>query len=154
MSIRLLFNKSFFIIVKMVWRKKWKKLLIAPFILSLFSCSKNVQITFTAAKYIRGYYDYENKIDYSYFEEFDGDGYQYTLTFESGHVITSEEIGDIRRYLFDNTPYEYTSFDPKNDGYEWIKGYYFDLDLKKGFSFNKPLEENVNVYYALIKCSI
>ena len=79
----------------------------------LFSCSKNVQITFTAAKYIRGYYDYENKIDYSY-----------------------------------------TSFDPKNDGYEWIKGYYFDLDLKKGFSFNKPLEENVNVYYALIKCSI
>ena len=128
-----------------------KILLIAPFILCLFSCSKNVQVTFTAAKYIRGYYDYENKIDYSYFEEFDGDGYQYTLTFESGHVITSEEIDDIRWYLFDNTPYEYTSFDSKNDGYDWIEGYYFDLDLKKGFSFNKPLEENVNVYYALVK---
>ena len=61
-----------------------KILLIAPFILCLFSCSKNVQVTFTAAKYIRGYYDYENKIDYSYFEEFEGDGYQYTLTFERG----------------------------------------------------------------------
>ena len=53
----------------MVWRKKWKKLLIAPFILSLFSCSKNVQITFTAAKYIRGYYDYEKKVNTLYFEK-------------------------------------------------------------------------------------
>ena len=112
--------KVFFIIVKMVWRK-----------ISLFSCSKNVQVTFTAAKYIRGYYDYENKIDYSYFGEFDGDGYQYTLTFESGHLMTREERNSLERYLYENTHYEYISFDPKNDGYDWIEGYYFDLDLKK-----------------------
>lgn len=131
-----------------------KILLIVPFILSLFSCSKNVQVTFTAAKYIRGYYDYENKIDHSYFEEFEGDGYQYTLTFESGHLMTREERNSLERYLYENTPYEYMSFDPKNDGYEWIEGYFTDLTSKKKYSFNKPLEENVNVYYALVKCSI
>ena len=101
-----------------------KILLIAPFILSLFSCSKNVQVTFTAAKYIRGYYDYENKINYSYFEGFEGDGYQYTLTFESGHVITSEEIGDIRRFKnagsliayagLDAPPYQSGQFEATN----------------------------------------
>lgn len=131
-----------------------KILLIAPFILCLFSCSKNVQVTFTAAKYIRGYYDYENKIDHSYFKEFEGDGYQYTLTFESGHLMTREERNSLERYLYENTPYEYISFDPKNDGYEWIEGYFTDLTCKKKYSFNKPLEENVNVYYALIKCRI
>lgn len=128
-----------------------KILLIAPFILSLFSFSKNVQVTFAAAKYIRGYYDYENKIDHSYFEEFEGDGYQYTLTFESGHLMTREERNSLERYLYENTPYEYISFDPKNDGYDWIEGYFTDLTSKKKYSFNKPLEENVNVYYALIK---
>ena len=68
--------------------------------------------------------------------------------------MTREERNSLERYLYENTPYEYMSFDPKNDGYEWIEGYFTYLTSKKKYSFNKPLEENVNVYYALVKCSI
>lgn len=124
-------------------------LILLPFIAGLYACSNNVEITAIAVKLVRNY-DENNKYIDSHFEEFDNAEYKYTMRFEKDHIFSADDMGSLDSYLFENVPESCTTIQPDNQGYDYIVGYYYDLNMKEDFFVNTKIESNISIYFAFV----
>lgn len=124
-------------------------LMLLPLISSLYACSNSIEVTAIAVKLVRNYDENNNYIN-SYFEEFDNKEYKHIIRFEKGHIFSVDDMQSLNTYLLENTPDSCTTTLYNNQGYSYIEGYYYDLNMLDSFIINTKIENNFSIYYALI----
>lgn len=128
-------------------------LMLLSLISSLYACSNSIEITAIAVKLVRNYDENNNYIN-SYFEEFENKEYKHTIRFEKGHIFNADDMKSLNTHLLENTPDSCTTTLPNNQGYSYIEGYYYDLNMLDIFDVNTKIENNITIYYALINWNI
>lgn len=72
------------------------------------------------------------------------------MRFEKNHFFSVDDMRSLRSHLLENTHESCKTIHPDNQGYEYIIGYYYDLNMKESFMVNTKIESNISIYFALI----
>ena len=125
-----------------------KKILLLLFIVSLFSCSNNVDIT---AKYMEIVFDSVG--DKFIFIEPKQD-FTLTFTFERNHILTSDDLKYLRKKIVSDTPLNIRQECDTSmpNGYIITYSFYFDIEAKNYLDVDHVLEKDILVYYSIIGC--
>lgn len=72
------------------------------------------------------------------------------MRFEKNHIFSVDDMGSFESYLFKNVPESCTTIQLDNQGYDYIVGYYYDLNMKESFTVNTKIESNISIYFAFV----
>ena len=120
-----------------------KIIFLLPLILPLCSCSNTVKVTL---KYM--HYSSNNSFTDSEYV------FSFSLEYERNYVISKDDLSELRKKAYAETPLEIKELPPAPDGnkhgYYTVIGLSFDKEMKEMLKEGFVLKRNILLYYSII----